>query len=220
YTYQVGVLITSFYILLLALFLLTPYVRPLFYFFFTRQSVNLSPDNYVPAKNLKARSLKIITTILICSSFLLNARFAYSIYSKREAINHSRKYSLVKNYMVNNDTLRLVENDTICWRLWIENITNGKKIVTIGTMKPGVTQTYLIEQDSLNHHLILRPLNHGDTSSLHFNYKENINKNDWCLEGDIKQKRIKVELKRIDPDTIMNLLKTKRTIITFDDESN
>ena len=87
-------------------------------------------------------------------------------------------------------------------------------------MKPGVTQTYMIEQDDLNHRMTLHPFNHGDTSSLNFNYTENNNKSDWCLEGNIKQKQIKVELRRINPDTIMNLLKTKRTIITFDDESN
>ena len=220
YTYQIGVLITSFYILLLALFLLAPYVRQLFYFFFTRQSVNLSQNKYSPVKNLKTRSLKIIGIILISSSFIANARFAYSIYAKREDTNHSRKYSLVKNYMVNNDTLRLIENDTICWRFWSERVTDGKRFVTIGTMKPGITQTYIIEEDNVNHHLTLHPFNHGDTSSLNFNYTEDINKNDWCLEGVIKQKQIKVELQRINPDTIMNLLKTKRTIITFDDESN
>jgi len=87
-------------------------------------------------------------------------------------------------------------------------------------MKPGTVQTYMIEQDELNHHLTLHPFNHDDTSSLNFTYSEDIDKNDWRLEGDIKQKQIKVELRRIDPDTMMNLLKTKRTIITFDDESN
>ena len=220
YTYQIGVLITSFYILLLALFLLIPYARQLVHFFFTKQSVTLYQNNYVPDKNLTTRLLKIIATIFICSSFILNARFAYTVYAKRETTNHSRKYSLVKNYIVNNDTLRLIENDTICWRFWSERVNDGKRFVTIGTMKPGVTQTYMIEQDDLNHRMTLHPFNHGDTSSLNFNYTENNNKSDWCLEGNIKQKQIKVELRRINPDTIMNLLKTKRTIITFDDESN
>jgi len=220
YTYQIGVLITSLYILLLALFLLTPYVRPLFYFFFTGQPVSLYQNKYVPTKNLKTKSLKIIATILICASFIANTDFAYATYSKREAANHSRKYSLVKNYIVNNDTLRLIENDTICWRFWSERLTDGKRVVTIGTMKPGTVQTYMIEQDELNHHLTLHPFNHDDTSSLNFTYSEDIDKTYWRLEGDIKQKQIKVELRRIDPDTMMKLLKTKRTIITFDDESN
>src|SRR4030095_9541121 len=122
YTYQVGVLITSFYILLLALFLLTPYARQLIHFFFTKQPIALSQNKYAPDKNLKTKLLKIIATIFICSSFTLNARFAYNVYTKRETTNHSRKYSLVKNYMVNNDTLRLIENDTICWRFWSERV--------------------------------------------------------------------------------------------------
>jgi hypothetical protein len=218
YTYQVGVLITSFYILVLTLFLLTPYAGKLAHFFFTKQPVALSQDEYAPAKNFKIKLVKIIAMIFICFSFIVNTRFACSLYLKREAINHSRKYSLVKNYMVNNDTLRLIENDTVCWRFWSERITDGKRFVTIGTMKPGVIQTYILEQDSLNHHLILHPLNQDDTASLNFSYTD-IGKNDWLLDGDIKQKQIKVELQRINPDTIMNLLKTKRTIITLDDES-
>lgn len=218
YTYQVGVLVTSFYIFLLAIFLLAPYTKQLFYFLFTRQPVNLFQNKYVPAKDRKARSLKIIAMILVCSSFIANTRFAYTIYTKRETVNRSRKYSLVKNYMIDNDTLRLIENDTTCWRWWSESVTGGKRMVTIGTMKPGVTQTYIIEQDDLNHRLVLHPFNRNDTSTLNFNYAEDINKNDWRLEGNIKQNQIKVELQRVDPDTIMNLLKTKRTIIPFDDE--
>ena len=219
YTYQVGVLVTSFYILLLALFLLTPYARQLVHFFFSHRPVTLYQNKYTPGKNLKTRLFKIIATIFICYSFILNARFAYNVYAKRETINHSRKYSLVKNYMVNNDTLRLIANDTICWRFWSERVTDGKRFVTIGTMKPGVTQTYIIEQDALNHHLTLHPFSHDDTASLNFSYTD-ISRSEWCLEGDIKQKRIKIELQRINPDTIMNLLKTKRTILTFDDESD
>lgn len=219
YTYQIGVLITSFYILLLALFLLTPYARQLVHFFFTKPPVILSQDEYALDKNIKTRLLKIIATIFICSSFMLNTRFAYNLYAKRETINHSRKYSLVKNYIVNKDTLRLIENDTIRWRFWSERVADGKRFVTIGTMKPGIIQTYVIEQDASKHHLTLHPFNQGDTAPLNFSYT-NINKNDWYLEGDIKQKQIRVELERINPDTVMNLLKTKRTIITFDDESS
>jgi hypothetical protein len=120
--------------------------------------------------------------------------------------------------MVNNDTLRAVENDTICWRLWSERVTDGRRFVTIATMKQGITQTYIMEQDTSHHHLTLHPFNQKDTASLNFIYAD-ISKNDWMLEGDVRQRKIKVELLRINPDTMMNLLKAKRTIVTFDDES-
>jgi hypothetical protein len=219
YTYQVGVLVTSFYILLVALFLLAPYARRLADFFFSKRPVALSQINYAPDKNIRTKLLRIIAAIFICYSFILNARFASNVYTKRATTDDSRKYSLVKNYMVNNETLRFIENDTSCWRFWSERVTGGKRFVTIGTMKPGVTKTYIIEQDPVNHHLILHPFNQHDTASLNLSYTDT-GKNDWCLEGNIKQGLVKVEFQRINPDTIMNLLKTRRTIITFDDESS
>jgi hypothetical protein len=218
YTYQVGVLLLSFYILLLDLFLLAPYARQLLYFFFTKQAVELSQNEYVPDKNFKTRLPKIIAILFIGYSFIANTRFAYNLYEKRERANQSRKYSLVTNHVVNNDTLRFVINDTACWRIWSERVIDGKRFVTIATMKPGVASTYMIEQDTLKHFLTLHPFNQKDTASLNFSYT-NINNSNWCLEGVIKQKNVKVELQKINPDTMVNLLKTKRTIITFDDES-
>ena len=219
YTYQVGVLILSFYILLITLFLLAPYAKQLLGFFFTKQVAVRSQNEYVPRKNLKTKLLKIIAILFISSSFILTTQSAYNRYAKTESINNSRRYSLVKNYVVNNDTLRLIENDTVCWRIWSERVTGGKRFVTIATMKPGMYKTYLVEQDSSKHSLALHPFNQIDTTSLNFTYTD-IDKINWRLEGTFQQKNIKVELQKINPDTTMNLLKTKRTIITFDDESN
>ena len=219
YTYQIGVLILSFYILLVTLFLLAPYARQLVSFFFAKQPVVLSQNEYVPDKNFKTKLFKIMAMLLISSSFIFNIRSAYNLYAKTESINNSRQYSLVKNYVVNNDTLKLIENDTVCWRIWSERVTGGKRFVAIATMKPGAYKTYMIEQDSSKHSLILHPFNQNDTTSLNFSYTD-IDEINWCLDGTIKQKNIKVELQKINPDTTVNLLKTKRTIITFDDESD
>jgi hypothetical protein len=219
YTYQVGVLILSFYILLTALFLLAPYAGPIIRFFFAKQPVTLPPYVYVPGRNFKTILFKIIAGLLISTSFSLNIYSACSRYTKAENVNRLRQYSMVKNYVVNKDTLKLIDNDTICWRVWGERITDGKRLVTITTMKPGVSKTYQVEQDTSQHTLTLSPFNQKDTASLHFSYFD-MNKTSWRLEGMIRQKNIKVELQKINPDTTMNLLKTKRTIIIFDDESN
>jgi hypothetical protein len=219
YTYQIGVLITAFYVLLVALFLLAPYARRIYMFFFTLQWTTLSDIYYIPGKNVRTRSFRIIATFFICYSFIANTRFAYNAYERRETTNNSRRYSLAKNYVVNNDTLRLIENDTARWRIWSERIADGRRFVTIATMKPDVSKTYIVEQDSLNHHLILHPFNQHDTIPLIFSYAD-INDNNWYMEGDIKQKHLRVEWERINPDTVLTLLKIKRTIITFDDDSN
>jgi hypothetical protein len=219
YTYQIGVLNLSFYIFLITLFLLAPYARRLFGFFFTKEQVALPSPAYLPTKNFKSRLLSTMAILFVSVSFILNTRAAYNRYTRVESINQSRQYAVVKNHVVDNDTLKLIESDTLRWRLWSERKTDGKSLVTIATMKPGATKTYRIERDSLAHTLILHPINPKDTASLNFTYTA-INPFNWRLEGLIQQKNIKVELQKISPDTILNLLKTKRTIITFDDESD
>ncbi|MDP4261759.1 MAG: hypothetical protein Q8941_04450 [Bacteroidota bacterium] len=219
YTYQIGVLVMSAYILLIAFFLLAPGLKQLVRFFLIQQPAVLQQNEYVPGKNVATILLKTLALLFIGTSFTLNILFAYNRYTKTENINRSREYSLVKNYIVNSDTLKLIENDTLCWRFWSERVADGKRFVTIATMKPGLYKTYAIERDTLKRTLSLHPFSGNDTASLNFSYRD-INKINWCLSGTSGQKNIKVELERINPDTIMNLLKTKRTIIVFDDESD
>ncbi|MGE5109189.1 MAG: hypothetical protein ACM3H8_16745 [Sphingobacteriales bacterium] len=219
YTYQIGVLITSFYIFLIALFLLAPYVKQLVSFFFTQQPAVPFQHEYVPGKNVKTKLFKLTAILFIGTSFTLSTRAAYDRYSKTEHTNNTRQYSLVKNYVVNKDTLKLVENDTLCWRIWSERVTDGKRFVTISTMKPGATKTYTIEQDSSKHSLTLHPFNQVDSTALNFRYTDT-DKVNWCLDGTIKQKNIRVELQKINPDTMITLLKTKRVIIPTNDETD
>jgi hypothetical protein len=219
YVYQIGVLITSFYIFLIALFLLAPYVPQLVSFFFAGQQAVLLRNRYVPGRNIQTKLLKATGILFIGISFLLNIQTAYSRYTRISSINSSRQYFLVRNYVVNGDTLRLVENDTLCWRIWSERVVDGKRFVTVATMKPDVYKTYTSVQDTLKHVLTLHPFNQNDTTSLCFNYTA-INNINWRLNGMIRQKNIAVELQKINLDTTMNLLKTKRVIITFDDESD
>ena len=219
YTFQVGVLILSFYILLVILFLLAPYTKQLLQFFFTRQPVTPFQYVYQPGKSLKARVFKIVTILFVGTSFILTFQSAHSRYTRTESINHSRQYSRVKNYVVNGDTLRLIENDSLCWRLWSERVVDGKHYVSITTMNPNVYKTYTFERDSSKRLLLLHPFNQKDTASLNFHYT-GINQVDWRLDGVVNQKRVAAELQRVNPDTVMRLLKTRRTIIIFDDESD
>jgi len=219
YTYQVGVLTLSIYIFLVCLFLLAAYARKLLVTLFTDKPVILPQDKYVPDKKSRLKWFKIAMLLFIAFSFIADSKFAFSRYSKRLQINQSRKYSLVRNYAINNDTLRLIENDSIRWRIWSERVAEGKRVVTITTMNPVVFRAYTIEQDSLQNRLTLRPFNSKDTIPLQFGYTQTNNR-DWHLEGIVNQQKIAIDLRRIAPDTTMNLLKTKRTIITFDDESD
>jgi hypothetical protein len=219
YTFQIGVLMLSFYILLVTLFLLTPFAGQLVRFFFSRQEAILTWNGYVPSGSLKTKIPRVVAAVLICSSFLANTKYVYSVYERREGVKRSRQYSLVKNYIVNNDTLRLIDNDTLCWRYWSEKTTGGKRYATITFMKPGAAKTYTMERDTVRHILSLQALDRKDTTILHFNCTD-ISKTGWRLEGLVRRDTVKIDLQRIDIDTVFQLLRTRRTIITFDDETD
>ena len=219
YTYQIGVLITSFYIFLIALFLLAPYSKSLLLLFFYGQQTDLSGHKFIPRNRKPLIILRVAGISIFLSSFVLGFLSAYNRYINTNTVNNSRQYSLVKNYILNNDTLKPVEEDTTRWRIWSEKTVNGKKSVIIATMKTGAYKTFFIETDSTNHQLILHPSNQADSSSLHFSYS-NISKTSGCLEGTIKQNNIRVELQKVRPDSLLNLLKTKRSFLTFDDDEN
>jgi hypothetical protein len=119
--------------------------------------------------------------------------------------------------IVNNDTLKLIEKDTLRWRLWTESIIEGKRKVTIVTMNPDVFKTYSLEQDSVRHIFTLRPTWGKDSFPVTFNYLA-INKTDWELDGNMGRDHIQLKLQKIDPDTAFTLLRVRRRIIIGNDE--
>ncbi len=219
YTYQIGVLVTSFYILLVTLFLLAPYSRSLLLLFFYGQQTGLSGNGFIPQNRKSLAIVRVAGIVMLSTSFILGFLAAFNRHTNTNTVNKSRQYSLVKSYVVNNDSLKPVEEDTTRWRIWSEKTVNGKNSVSIAGMKAGVYKTYFIDRDTAIHQLILHPSNHADTNSLYFRYS-NISRSIWRLEGTINQNNITVELQKVRPDTLFNLLKTKRTFLTFDDDEN
>src|SRR5215831_17078489 len=118
YTYQIGVLFISFYVLLVACFLLAPYTPSLLRFFFGRQEAVLSYPAYNPIRNWKTKLFTFFAVLLTGSSFVATTSTAYNWYASTASINRSRQYSMVKNFIVDRDTMRLMENDTLCWKAW------------------------------------------------------------------------------------------------------
>jgi hypothetical protein len=219
YTYQVGVFILSLYIFFIIVFLLAPYTHQLLRFFFNKQMASLLLDEYKPPKTRTTKIIRGIAVTSIACCFFATTKSAFDLYMKIDGLTRSRQYSIIKQYVVNNDTMQLMEHDTICWRYWNERISNGKKYVTISTMNPAGNKTYAIERDSINHQLTLHPYNQRDSTALQFSYLV-VDASNWQLEGLVNQKNIRVELQRINPDTTMTLLKTRRRIFTLDDYSD
>jgi hypothetical protein len=218
YTYQIGVLVLSFYILLITLFLLAPYARSLTRLLFRGKVAIPHLETYYPRAGPLTTVFKTFLPVLIVTSFVLNTRVAYQLYTQRTAIAHSRRYYLIRQHIIDGDTLPLLENDSRRWRYWVVDTTGGKQRLNIVSMDPTISSTHTLEQDSAKHLLTLHPARPGDTTALQFRYSK-IDESDWQLDGSYNKHRVEIKLKKIDPDTAFLLLKTKRKIIVFDDES-
>jgi hypothetical protein len=218
YTFIVGVLDLSFLLLLFTLYLLCPYFSSFYSFFLKGQNASLKDINYSINTKWKKIILSGLAIILIGTSFSLNTIDAYKRYAKVEAVNKSRKYSEIKTFVSNNDTLKLVVGDNIRWRFWSERIMNEKLLVTLATMDIDKSKSYELNRDSINHLITLKPVYQEDTTVLTFQYKD-IDKTNWHLEGNLKDKHLSVDLQKINPDTVLNLLKAKRTILGKDGDN-
>jgi hypothetical protein len=217
YTFQIGVLMLSFYVLLVALFLLAPYAWQLARLFFSGQEGTLAWNGYVPGRGLKTIIPRVTAGVLIAASFLANTLYVHSVYERRETVRRSAEYSQVQHFVMNSDTLRPSDNDTICWRWWNERTTSGKRYVTITPVKIRAAKTYTVERDTSKRILTLKPMDRKDSVLLRFNYTD-LSASRWRLEGIWGQNRVRAEFLRINPDTTCQLLKVRRTIIPLDDE--
>ena len=217
YTYQIGVLVISSYILLITLFLLAPNARSLTRLLFNGKAARPYREPYVPERNGKTVGFRVFMALLIASSFFLNTRWAYQRYTRRAALTRSRQYSLIREHIVGNDTLLMIENDTLRWRLWSESTVEGKRMLSIVSMDPGVYKTYTLGRDSVGQILTLHPSGKKDTVAVRFHCTE-VSGKDWRLDGTIGGSRVQLRLQRIDPDTAFRLLQTRRRVIVFDDE--
>ena len=218
YTFQIGVLMLSFFILLVTLFLLAPYARQLSRLFFYGQEAVLVRNGYMPGMRLKTIT-RVVAGVLIVASFIANTLYIHSVYERRENTKRSARYSQVQQFVMNLDTLRPSENDTTCWRWWNERTAGGKRYVTILPMKLSAGKTYTAERDTAKHILSLQALDRKDTVPLRFNYTDSGNTS-WQMEGMWEGKTIKVRLLRIAPDTVFQLLRTRRIIIDLDDRKD
>jgi len=215
YTYQVGVLTTSFYMFLIILFLLAPYLNELFHFLVMHKTASLVKINYVPTNNLATRTSVIVGFLLLINSFVLNTHASYKIYNQRKIIAQSRQYSLVKNFMADSAG----QNVSNRWKIWAERKIGENKMVTIVMDDIKMRKEYKMESDSLQHTVILEPVNSKDTTALHFDLR-NATQTDWTLKGMMQGKNTEVQFHKINPDTIFKLLKIKRQIWVFDDDQD
>jgi len=220
YTYVIGVLEFSILLLLVTIYLLFPYFKNLWLFFLSNQFVNQSTNlpYYKISTPWKKYTVTSLGLIVVASTFILNIHAGYSRYTKFEAINNSRNFSTIKNFVINNDTLKYhIEGDTVGWRFWSERVVQEKMMVTLCVMDIPASKSYFLKRDSAGKTLTLIPANKNDTSQIKFTWND-LDKTNWHLDGVIEGKHIIADLQKIDPDSTLKLLKVKREIFAVDKE--
>jgi hypothetical protein len=93
YTFQIGVLITAGYLLLVALFLLASYTPSLVRFFLFRQKAALSPIREFSGRTVDL--LKVVGLLLVCGSFILTTSFAYQVCKRQKVQPAHREFPLL-----------------------------------------------------------------------------------------------------------------------------
>jgi hypothetical protein len=212
----------SFVLLLITLYLLIPYLRNLWRYFFTDQLVNQfigQPPRY--AFTTRWKKLAVMTFgVLMLGTTVCISSFKYAIpkYAEISTIRQSREYSEVKNFVLNGDTLNnLIVGDTIRWRFWTEQTFNNKTTVTLHKMNSYASERYSLTADSLNRTLTLKPNDRSNAGPIVLTYQDR-GKRNWRLQGEMNGKQITADLQRVDPDTMLVLLRAKRKILLTDPE--
>lgn len=220
YTYVIGVLEFSILLLLVTIYLLFPYFKNLWLFFFSNQFVNQSINlrDYKISTPWKKYTVTSLGLIVVATTFILNTNAGYSRYTRFEAINNSRNYSAVKFFVINNDTLKNhIEGDTIRWRFWSERVVDEKLMVTLCVMNTRASRSYFLKRDSVGKILTLMPVNKKDTSQIKFTWND-LDKINWHLDGVVKGQHITADLQKINPDSTLRLFQVKREIFAMDKE--
>lgn len=215
YAFSVGVLITSILLFLICLFLLAPFITQLFQFFFLNKLATLDTPSYRSERKGPTVFLTIIGGFLLLLSFSSNIRASYLVYGLRKASLESQQYYVVRNVDTGNAQPSRATPDSLNWISWYENVRRGKRLVTIRSQV--AEKLYLLEKDSLQKQLRLIPVNRPKEDTLSFTYSQ-INERDLQLEGRINHIPARIRLQKANVDSSMKLLRTRRSIITLDDD--
>jgi hypothetical protein len=218
YTYVVGVAGLSFLLLMITGYLFMPYLKNFGLFLFTDQLINQSigVPNYTFNTKWKKNSVTALGALIVATNFLFTFNTARLAFASSASTERTRKYSIVKNFVANGDTLNnLILKDNFRWRFWSERISRDQLMVTLFVMDLSASKNYALTRDSINQTLTLKPLNKKDTVPLQFTYKET-DKINWHLEGTVDGQQIVADLQKVSPDSTFKLLRIKRHIFETD----
>jgi hypothetical protein len=220
YTYQVGVLGVSSFFLLITGYLLVPYLKNLWQFFFTDRFVNQfdSISRYGFTTVWKKYCIIVLAIVVIGVSYSVSFSTAYGRFKKTAAQNELCKYFEVKRFTLDGDTLNTrLAGDTVRWLFWEERVFNNEVAVTLYRMESQASKTYSLTKDSVNHTLTLKPAGGNDADTIRLTY-HHLNEASLRLQGAIGGKNIVTDMEEIDLVSRFRLLNGKRHVFPIDPE--
>jgi hypothetical protein len=173
FCYDVCVKLFSTHLVLISVFILSPYLKSLFDFIFFQKLVQLKIEPLVFQKKWQTRFRKIFKISLLCLCAIMMGFMSFEYYSENEGKSYSKSFDgsyKVLTFIKNNDTLPLNYKDTLRWsKIIMEEGVFGIRTITDRKIRFEVTTDTVVQKITITSM-------EDSTKVYHFNYKRLPNK--------------------------------------------
>lgn len=212
YSFSIGVLHFSVFLLSLDVYLLLPYAGNLYRLFFCQQPVSLIIRAYPLITPWKKKGIQLICISLIGISFIPQTIRALRWQKDDRIAAKNNSIFGITHFVLNGDSIAPVLNDPIRWQFIMEGIKRSVPYLAIIPMDIRQTKYYtIVSQDSIKHCITIKSRENNDSSKLILHYQD-CGYNNRHIETTLDGNKISADLLRIIPDSSLNLLKGKPDI--------
>jgi hypothetical protein len=215
YAFLIGVLYFAILLFSLSLYLLWPYTKKLWRFFWKNQQENLTADVIQNSKGSMHNNILLALLLLTLISFSFNTCNAFKSYKEKIVSEKTTLIYKVDTFISNADTLKTIENDNNRWQYWVEYENGGNKYLSIMPMNLSKTIKYTIAKDTVASTINLTKINKSEKNEfpIVFNYFKTSDK-EIALNGEFNGQTIKVNMSRFYVDSLP-LLKRKPSLLPY-----
>jgi uncharacterized membrane protein YphA (DoxX/SURF4 family) len=179
YCYDVPVKLFSSHLVLLSIFILSPYLGSLYRFFFKQESLQLKIEPMVFKQKWQRITHKVSKIVLIVFCALALVMLIVEVNSDSGNTTYAESFNgsyEVKTFVKNGDTIPALESDTLRWnKVFMED---GDFVIK--TMNAKKT-FYSVKTDTIKHKVTITSYK-DSTAVFQFDYKK-LKNNDYQLQG-------------------------------------
>jgi hypothetical protein len=208
YAFFIGVIYFAIILFSLSLYLLWPYTKKLWNFFWKNQEENLSSNAILIAKSLKYKFILLPLLLLTLISYSFNTYNALKSFKEKSIREKTTLIYKVDTFIANSDTVKAIENDNQRWQYWVEYENEGKKYLSIMPMNMSKANKYNILQDTLNGKIALSKTSKSENNEppVILNYTR-ISDRAFTVNGNYAGQEIKVSLTKFYIDSLPLLIR-------------